>query len=329
MSYPVHELVGASPALGEVIHFIGKAARRNHSVLLEGESGTGKELVARAIHLNSRRSNCPFVAINCAALPETTLENELFGHEREAFTGALTRKKGRFELADGGTLFLDEIGEMTWTIQAKLLRAVEYGEIQRMGGGVEPVHADVRLIAATNRDMRMAVAGGDFREDFYYRLCVLPLRIPSLRERREDIPILARHFISTWAASGEVGVTGISQEAESILSNYHWPGNVRQLKHVIDRTVAFASGATIERQDLPQVVFESTPPANCLSEPETLDEAVRRTKREFVESVFRAGKGDVKKAAEMLGKHPAGLSRLLDSLGLSHLKKKGRRYGTA
>ncbi len=314
MSDPIHDLVGASPALAKVIAFIGTVAGLNLNVLLEGESGTGKELVARAIHRNSARSSRPFIAINCAAIPETTLENELFGHEREAFTGAVTRKKGKFELADGGTLFLDEIGEMSWTIQAKLLRVVEYGEIQRIGGGAEPVHADVRLIAATNRNMPAAVANGDFREDLYYRLDVLPLRLPPLRERREDIPVLARHFISASASRSGRRVTGISSDAAAILLNYDWPGNVRQLKNVVQRAVAFASGETIQPKDLPDVVFAPSPV-------ETLDEAVFRAKRQFVENVMKLGNDNFKKAAEMLGKHPAGLSRLLDSLGLSHLKK--------
>ena len=237
----------------------------------------------------------------------------MFGHEKEAFTGAVSRKRGKFELADGGTIFLDEIGDMSRAVQAKLLRAVEYVEIQRMGGGVETVRADVRLIAATNKNMRAAVAEGAFRDDLYYRLYVMPLRVPPLRERREDIPVLARHFLA-----GRVS-GGISPEADTILSAYHWPGNVRELKNVVDRAVAFATGEVIQAEDLAAELFAPLPA-------ETLADAVFQAKRQYVERVMRRWKDDSAKAAEMLGKHPAGLSRLLDSLDLSHPKKFERSH---
>ena len=211
-----HDLVGSSAAMAKLIRFIGKAAPVNSSVLIQGESGTGKELVAHALHRNSRRPDGPFVAVNCAALPESLLESELFGHERGAFTGAVAQQKGKFELAAGGTLFLDEVGELSASIQAKLLRALQERTIDRIGGK-QPLRIDIRLIAATNRDLRSAVAAGEFREDLYYRVKVLSVRTPPLRERPEDIPELIQHFLSKYARETGRDVRGISPEAESIL----------------------------------------------------------------------------------------------------------------
>jgi DNA-binding NtrC family response regulator len=326
MMDPVHDMVGDSPALARVIDFIRRYARSKANVLIDGESGTGKELAARALHRNSDRAHGPFVAVNCAALPEDLLENELFGHEPGAFTGALRRQSGKFELADGGTLFLDEIGEISARTQATLLRAVEYGEIQRIGGG-KPAHADFRLIAATNRDLLAAMSAGGFRQDLYYRLNVLRLTMPPLRERREDIPVLARHFINTSPAAAERGVTAISPEAESVLCNYDWPGNIRQLKNVMDRAIEFASADVIQRDEISPLLIERLSAA-LRNEPENLHDAVFRAKRQFVEQVVNAVGGNLRKAAEMLGRHPAGLSRMLDSLDLSRLKKPRGRYGT-
>ena len=318
MSYPQHDLVGASTAMRHVGEFIGRAARFNANVLIEGESGTGKELVARAIHRNSARASGPFIAINCSALPEAVLENELFGHEAEAFTGARTRTKGKFEAAHGGTLFLDEIGEMSWTTQAKLLRVVEYREFHKVGGSGTAVRVDIRLVAATNRDLVAAVKSKEFRQDLYYRLCVMPLNLLPLREHLEDVPLLVRHFIA-----GLGTVTGISSDAEAILCRYHWPGNVRQLKHVLECAAAFASGPVIGVEDLVPAVFES-PSADDPVQNEKLDEVMLRLKRQFVDTVMRSVRGDLKRAAEALGKHPAGMSRLLDGLDLSHWKRNHR-----
>jgi DNA-binding NtrC family response regulator len=264
--------------------------------------------------------------VNCAAVPDDLLENELFGHEPEGFTGARTKTKGKFEQANGGTLFLDEIGDASPAVQAKLLRAVDYGEFYRVGG-CEKVKVDIRLITATNRDLRAAMADGEFRKDLYYRLCVLEVIMPPLRERREDIPALARHFISTHDVGGERNITGLSPEAESILCNYDWPGNVRQLKHVIERAIAFASGYILQLEDVAAHLFDS-PVEDSASEAGTLGEAVLKAEREFVEKVFKMADGSLKKAAELLQRHPKGLARFLDRLNLSHLKNPRRRYGT-
>jgi transcriptional regulator with GAF, ATPase, and Fis domain len=320
MTHLVHDLIGASPALAKVIEFIAKAATLKASVLLQGESGTGKELVARAIHRNSARSNGPFVAVNCAALAQDVLENELFGHEREAFTGAQSQKPGKFELASGGTLFLDEIGEIGPTPQAKLLRAVEYGEIQKVGGG-RTIHADVRLIAATNRNLAQAVAEGDFREDLYYRLSVLPIRLPPLHERREDIPILVRRFIATSEAAAARGVTDISADAAGMLSNYDWPGNVRQLKHVLERAAAFAGSPTLQPHDVAAILAEQAG-ARRSSKPKTMEEAAIQAKRRFVENAVEISGGNLRKAAEIVGKSQRTFWKLLDRLNLSYLKSK-------
>jgi DNA-binding NtrC family response regulator len=409
MSYPVHELVGASPALGDVIDCIGKVARLNRNVLLEGESGTGKELVARTIHRNSRGANCPFVAINCsrwmreesismeiagcnalenemscpiehsfvgssaalakvlrfigqvtrsnstvliygesgtgkelaaraihhnsmrpgmfvalncAALSEGVLESELFGHEKGSFTGATRQQIGRFELARLGTLFLDEIGEMSPAIQPKLLRALEAREIDRVGG-TQPVPVDIRLIAATNRDLDLAVAAGTFRQDLYYRLNVVPLRMPSLRERREDISELVQYFIGKYGNTGERTVCAVSAEAESILCEYDWPGNVRELQNVIQRACVLGSGDTIKPADLPEGFLKNTlSPSHPGTEMPTYEEFMLDIERQIVKYVLRLVNGNYSDAAAMLGRHPRGMYRLLERLNLPQLKKR-------
>jgi transcriptional regulator with GAF, ATPase, and Fis domain len=220
-----YQLVGDSAAMAELMQFITKAGPTDSTVLIEGETGTGKELVAQALHQNSHRSGRPFVPINCAALPEHLIESELFGHERGAFTGAITSKKGEFEIADAGTIFLDEVGELTLSQQAKLLRVLQEREIKRIGG-TRRIPVNVRIIAATNRDL----TGSGFRQDLYYRLNVLSVRTPALRDRPGDIPILARHFLERSRQKTARAVSGISPEAESTLVGYHWPGNVRELR---------------------------------------------------------------------------------------------------
>ena len=309
-----HEMVGESPAMLELIRFIAKAAPTNSTVLIQGESGTGKELVARALHRNSLRREGPFVAVNCAALPEALLESELFGHEKGAFTGAQTQKKGKFELAVGGTLFLDEVGELSPSIQAKLLRALQEREIDRVGGRA-PVATDVRFIAATNRELELAVAAGHFREDLYYRLNVVLVKTPPLRQRREDIPALARHFVAQYARQNGVAVRPISPAAETLLEKHRWPGNLRQLQNAIEHAMVLGSRDAILAENLPAYLLAGGPETHP-SEPQTLEEALLRTKREYVESVLGLTGGNRKLTAAILGIHPKGMRRFLDRLNL-------------
>lgn len=243
------QLIGHSPAIEAILAQISKVATTNATVLIRGESGTGKELVARAIHLSSNRKNSPFVCLNCAALPETLLESELFGHEKGAFTGATERKIGKFEAAHGGTIFLDEIGEMPATAQAKLLRVLEGHAYERIGGS-EPVKVNVRVVAATNRPLEEAIRQNRFRQDLYYRLQVVEMRVPSLRERKEDIPLLANHFLERFKLEIGRKLPGFSEEAMQKLVRHSWPGNVRELRNVIERTVALSEGGTIQPEDL-------------------------------------------------------------------------------
>ena len=339
-AWPKHDLVGGSEALKKVIHFIGVFAPLKLNVLVEGESGTGKELFVRAIHLNSFRSMGPLIVVNCAAIPRDLIESELFGHEKGSFTGAWSQKKGKFELADGGTLFLDEIGDIPLDLQPKLLRAIEYGDIQRVGRQTD-IHVDVRVVAATNKDLRAAVRSGAFRADLYFRLCTTPIQLPALRERKEDIPVLARHFISTLGGLDALGVpskpivTGISPEAVLILCNYHWPGNVRELRNVIARTIPFTQGDTIQAADLQMDSFDleataapTVPSSEPLPEPETMNQAVLRTQRDFVLNAYQRVNGNLATLAKMIPVHRAGLSRFLDSLGLSYLIPPRGGYGT-
>ncbi|HEU4751734.1 MAG TPA: sigma-54 dependent transcriptional regulator, partial [Armatimonadota bacterium] len=237
--YSFGNLIGASPKMQQVYQTIEKAARSHATVLILGESGTGKELVARALHYSSARANKRVVAVSCAALPNELLESELFGHEKGAFTGAQWQRIGRFELADGGTLFLDEIGDISLNVQTKLLRVLQEREIDRVGGQ-KPVKVDVRLVSATNRDLPEAIAKGDFREDLYYRLKVIELRLPPLRERKEDIALLARHFVEKFSKREGRRIEGLAEDALHILEDYNWPGNVRELENVVEHAVVMA-----------------------------------------------------------------------------------------
>ncbi len=242
-------IVGSSEAMQEVYKLIGQVAAQNVTVLIRGESGTGKELVARALYHHSRRARHPFLEVNCAALPETLLESELFGYEKGAFTGATERRIGKFEQVDGGTLFLDEIGEMSLVTQAKILRVIQYGEFTRVGGN-QVIRTDVRLIVATNRNLETAIKNGAFREDLYYRLNVITIQLPALRERREDIPELVDYFISRYSRETGKNIRGIDKKALKKLCAYHWPGNVRQLENCIRRAVVLSKGLTISLDDL-------------------------------------------------------------------------------
>src|SRR6516225_7379717 len=242
--YEFKNIVGRSPKMQEVLSIVERVAPTNSTVLLGGESGVGKDLIARAMHQHSRRSSGPFVKINCTAIPENLLESELFGYERGAFTGAVNPKPGKFELADKGTIFLDEIGDVPSAIQVKLLRVLQEREFEHLGG-TKTLKVDVRLVAATNRDLRAALEQGTFREDLYYRLNVVPIDIPPLRERREDIPDLANHFLARFARDNEKEIEGIAPAAIKALMDYHWPGNVRQLENTIERSVALSTETTI------------------------------------------------------------------------------------
>src|SRR5512143_1086799 len=243
-------IVGKSPRMEEVYELVSRVAGTNASVLIQGESGTGKELVARSIHYNSRRKGSPLVILNCAALAEGVLESELFGHEKGAFTGAIRRKAGRFELAHGGTLFLDEIGEIPIATQLKLLRVLQEHEFERVGGE-KTIKVDVRIIAATNRDLMAAVREGRFREDLYYRLNVVTINMPPLRERREDVPALAGHFLAKFAQETGKHVEGIDHRAMEMLVHYDWPGNVRELENIMERAVVLEKGDTVTPASLP------------------------------------------------------------------------------
>jgi transcriptional regulator with PAS, ATPase and Fis domain len=308
-----HSMVGESPRMREVYQFIARAAPTGSTVLIRGESGTGKELVARAIHQNSSRAHKPFVAINCAALAETLLESELFGHEKGAFTGAIAQKKGKLEIAQGGTVFLDEMGEMAPQLQARLLRVLQEREFERVGGTC-PIKADIRLIAATNRDLEAAIKSGGFRQDLYYRLNVVSLTMPPLRERREDIPLLAGYFAVKYSQKCKRTVKGISAKARARLLSYDWPGNVRELENAIERAVVLGLTEFILPEDLPEVVLETGPPP-C-AESRRLSDLVKESKKRFIlEAIEQAG-GNITRAAELLDVNLSHLHWLIRTLKL-------------
>jgi len=308
--YRVEHLIGQSPAMVAVYRTIARVAPLDTTVLIEGETGTGKELVARAIHHASPRAGRPFVVVDCAALPETLVESELFGHEKGAFTGATQSRRGLLEAADGSTCLLDEVGELSLPLQAKLLRVLQERVVRRVGGNA-PIPVDVRLIAATNRDLRKAVEEGRFREDLYYRLNVVTIRVPPLRERPQDIPLLAQHFLRKWAAATGKPVTGFARETLERLARHAWPGNVRELEHVVERAVALATSSILLPEDLPPDVGPAGPPA-----PPTLPPGRRMTleelKRWYVERVLAETGGNKARAAEILGIDRRTLYRLLE-----------------
>ena len=258
------EIIGASALIDEVFKIIDKVADTPSTVLITGESGTGKELIATALHDGSSRKGKPLIKINCAAIPKDLMESELFGYERGAFTGAVTSKPGRFELADGGTLFLDEIAEIPVEMQVKLLRALQESEFERVGG-IKTTHVDVRLIAATNRDLNEEIEAGRFRKDLFYRLNVVPIVLPPLRDRKSDIPMLAAHFIQKYNKRLNKKIEGVADDALAILQTYSWPGNIRELENLMERVLLFADGPLITAKDLPEPVRQSTPPATAAS----------------------------------------------------------------
>jgi len=308
-----HDMVGGSPRMRYVFDFVGKVAPSASTVLIRGESGTGKELVARAIHRNSPRASRPFVAINCGALTEALLESELFGHEKGAFTGAVVQKKGKLEVAAGGSVFLDELGELAPALQTKLLRVVQEREFERVGG-IRPIKADIRLIAATNRDLEEAVRSGTFRRDLYYRVNVVSIVLPPLRERREDILPLANHLVRKHAQNSARRVTGISEEARPCLVNYDWPGNVRELENAMERAVVLGSTELILPEDLPDSVVEVDVPGS--SPAGGFHEMVREAKRQIVLKTLEESGRSYAEAAKRLHLHPSNLHRLIRTLNL-------------
>ena len=308
-----HNLIGDSSRMKEVYQFLARVAPTDSNVLLQGESGTGKELAARAIHRNSPRSNKPFVAINCAAIPEGLLESELFGHERGAFTGAVAQKKGRLEVANGGVVFLDEIGELASALQVKLLRVLQEREFERVGG-TRPISVDIRLIAATNKDLGEAVNAGSFRKDLFYRLNVLSLVMPALRERREDIAMLANYFLAKYVKKFDTRAKKISPDAMVCLVNYDWPGNVRELENAIERALVLSSSEVIQPEDLPESILERglTPS----TEGAKYHNAVRELKKQLILNALKETKGNYTEAAQLLGVHVNYLHRLIRNLDL-------------
>jgi Nif-specific regulatory protein len=295
---PLFNLVGASGPMRQLYEAVARVAGTNTTVLIRGESGTGKELVAQAIHYHSPRANKPFIKVNCAALPETLVESELFGYERGAFTGALQRKKGRFELANGGTLFLDEIGELSPATQVKLLRVLQEREFERVGG-TESVAVDVRVIAATNRDLEKALAEAAFREDLYYRLNVFPIFIPPLRARKADVLPLADHFTEKYAREHGKVIQRISTSAIDLLSSYHWPGNVRELENTIERAVLLADEGVIHGYHLPPTL--QTADATGTVVRTSLEGAVEAFERSLIQDALKTARGNRSRAARLLG----------------------------
>jgi two-component system, NtrC family, response regulator PilR len=305
-------IIGNSSAMLQVFDLVETVAPTGSTVLITGESGTGKELIARAIHVRSPRADRPFVAVNCGALSETLLDSELFGHMRGAFTGADANKKGLIEVADKGTIFLDEIGEMSPMLQVKVLRVLQERKFRRVGG-TEEVEADIRIIAATNRDLGRMVAEGQFREDLYYRINVIPVRLPSLRERAEDVPLLAEHFVIKFATQMKKTITGISGAALARLTAYPWPGNVRELENAMERAVALERTPSILPESLPESVRDATPvsvaaasqaagASNALPEKGfDLEQHVQHLEREYIAEALRRSGGVKVKAAELLG----------------------------
>lgn len=284
------------------------------NVLILGESGAGKELVARAIHDNSARHAKPFVPLNCAAIPETLLEAEFFGYERGAFTGAHVAKEGLLEAAHGGTVFLDEVSELTPHLQAKLLRALEEGAVRRLAGR-KPIPFSVRFVAATNRDVRAELHGGRFREDLFFRINVLEIHVPPLRERREDIPLLAAHFLDACATPVGKPIEGIAQAAMELLMRHDWPGNVRELRNAVDRAVAYANGPLITPEDLPEPILKGAAQYDLWRFREWKEKTLERLEREFLERALEAHRGNVTQTAKALRIHRSTLQRLMRRLG--------------
>ncbi len=325
--YSFDNIIGKSHAMTEVFAVIRKVAPTAATVLIQGESGTGKELVAKSIHYNSPRRERPFVAVNCAALAESLLESELFGHEKGAFTGAAAMKKGRFELAQEGTLFLDEIGELSPALQVKLLRVLQERAFERVGG-TRSVEVDIRLIAATNRDLKLSMQRGAFREDLYYRLNVLPIHLPPLRDRREDIRLLTAHFIAKYSHDRKSGVavTGVDQEVERIFHEYAWPGNVRELENAVERAIVLCSTDTIRVGDLPGELRHSvknTLHIEGIPADAKLYDTLDMVEKAMILRALRMSDNIQAHAAAILGIGKSGLNQKIKKLGLDSDSRPG------
>jgi len=313
-----HDMIGRGPRMRQVYQFVERVAPSDSTVLILGESGTGKELASRAIHLNSPRKTFPFMALNCAALTETLLESELFGHERGAFTGAVAQKKGLLEVGEGGTVFLDEIAEMPLTIQAKLLRILQEREFVRLGG-IRTIQLNVRFIAATNKDLQKNVREQKFRLDLFYRLNVVSLSMPALRERPEDIPLLTDHFITRFSARANRKIKGLSPAARTALAGYDWPGNIRELENAIERAVVVGSSELILPEDLPDALTDTSLSLACGNA--NFHEAVRDAKKQLILQALEQSQGNFTQAAKALGLHPNYLHRLVSNLELKTMLK--------
>ena len=310
-------MIGLSPVMQRVYKTIGRVANSNATVLIRGETGTGKELVARAIHFNSPRKDRPFVKVNCASIPENLLESEMFGYEKGAFTGAVTSKPGKFELAHRGTIFLDEIAEMSLSLQAKLLRVLQEREFERLGG-TETIKVDVRIIAATNKDLEKCIAEGTFREDLYYRLNVVDIYLPPLRERREDIPVLVEHMIRLYNAQYNKQVVGFTEQAMKLLLEYNWPGNVRELKNVCERAVLMSTGPYLTVEDLPFRIQKSSRRLHWLAElsGDSFKEKVAEVEREIILRALEEHNWNRSAAAQALKMNRSSLYMKMKELGI-------------
>ncbi|MBI2944468.1 MAG: sigma-54-dependent Fis family transcriptional regulator [Candidatus Wallbacteria bacterium] len=313
------EILGKSKHVQDLLRVIDKVGPLDVTVLITGESGTGKELVARRVHALSQRAQGPFVSMNCAALPEDLIETELFGHEKGAFTGAAAARRGNFELADGGTLFLDEVGDMGLPMQSKLLRAIQEKTFHRVGGETT-IGVDVRLVAATNRDLTSLIAKSQFREDLYYRLKVVEMKLPPLRERREDIPVLAEHFVAELSGKHGKQIRGITHEAMELLMREDWVGNIRQLRNAVESGVALAEGQTLGPQDFPGIGVASGRDGLTLPRGLPFQEAKKRVIREFemkfIAEQLRENSHNISRTAEALGMHRQSLQQKMKELGL-------------
>jgi two-component system, NtrC family, nitrogen regulation response regulator NtrX len=310
-------MVGQSPAMNHLRELVNTAAPTNGRVLILGESGTGKELVARTIHGSSRRKNGPFIEVNCAAIPEELIESELFGHARGAFTGAVADKSGRFEQANGGTIFLDEIADMSLKTQAKVLRVLQEQVMERVGG-TQRIKVDVRVLAATNKDLTAEIRAGRFREDLYFRLNVIPLFVPALRDRQGDIPLLAEHFIAVFAAEAGKRPKRLAPEAAARLQQYSWPGNVRELQNVIARLLIFVAGDTITAQDVGFVGRDGVPELPVSQGPVVpLSEARDQFEKDYILQTLAAQQGNMSRTAEVLGVERSNLYKKLRAFGIT------------
>jgi len=317
--YQFKNIIGQSGKMQEVFRALEKVVNSNVTVLIQGESGTGKELIARAIHYHSTlRNSKPFVAVNCSALPESLLESELFGHEKGSFTGATGRRVGKFEVANGGSIFLDEIGLMTQATQAKVLRILQEREFERVGGN-EMVKVDVRVISATNKDLEEAIKTGEFREDLYYRISVFPIKLPPLRERKEDIPLLAAHFLDKYAKQESKELEGIAPDALELLMAYNWPGNVRELENCIERAVVLASTREVTPKDLPNSV-RSIGEKKIYESDNTLSSWIEKLEEDALRNALLENGGNISQTAKKLGIGRATIYRKAKKYGLPMVK---------